>query len=180
MLAIAGTSNGAEGGMDEVDVIVEQWREQLPDLDTLPMEVFGRVYRVAGLVGTAMARVYARYGLSRGEFDVLASLRRAGTPYRLAPRELAASLLVTTGGMTGRLEKLTTAEMVRRVPHPSDGRCVYAELTEQGRLCLEEALAAGVKAQAPVVEAFGEQRLREVADDLRDLLSVSDQVLRHA
>lgn len=164
--------------MDEVDVIVQQWHEQLPGLDTLTMEVFGRVYRVAALVGEATARVYAGYGLTRGEFDVLASLRRAGEPYRLAPRDLAASLMVTTGGMTGRLEKLTAAGMLRRVPHPTDGRCVYAELTEQGKACLEEALVAGVTAQGPVVEALGERRLREVADGLRDLLRTSEQVLR--
>jgi DNA-binding MarR family transcriptional regulator len=165
--------------MDEVDEIVAQWERQAPDLETLPMEVFGRIYRLSALVGEAMARVYERYGLTRGEFDVLATLRRAGEPHRLAPRDLAASLMVTTGGMTGRLEKLTVAGLIRRVPHPTDGRCVYAELTEEGASRLDEALRAGVQAQAAVTRHLGAQRLRTVADDLRELLAVSQQALRH-
>ncbi len=164
--------------MDDVDVIVEQWARQLPEMDTLSMEVFGRIYRLAGVVGDAMSRIYARYGLSRGEFDVLATLRRAGEPYRLAPRDLADSLMVTTGGMTGRLEKLTAAGLVRRVPHPTDRRCLYAELTEEGRTCLENALAAGVEAQGVMAEELGRDRLRGIADELRDLLSTAGQALR--
>ncbi len=131
------------------------------------------------VVGEAMGRIYGRFGLTRGEFDVLAALRRAGEPYRLSPRDLAASLMVTTGGMTGRLDKLTAAGLIRRVPHPTDGRCVYAELTDSGRTCVEQALIAGVDAQAPIVAELGEERLRALAGDLRDLLAVSDQVLRH-
>ncbi|MFD0593124.1 hypothetical protein ACFQZ4_11700 [Catellatospora coxensis] len=71
---------------DAVDVIIDQWRDERPDLDDLlPMEVFGRVYRVAAAIGDRMERAYQRLGIGRGEFDVLATLRRAGEPFNLSP-----------------------------------------------------------------------------------------------
>jgi DNA-binding MarR family transcriptional regulator len=99
---------------DPVDAIIEQWAEVRPDLDTAGMEVFGRVYRLARAMGDRMEKAYARYGISRGEFDVLATLRRSGEPYTLSPRQLSGTLMLTTGGMTGRLDKLERAGLLRR------------------------------------------------------------------
>ncbi|PWW23907.1 hypothetical protein JD79_03084 [Geodermatophilus normandii] len=65
---------------DGVDEIVAQWARERPDLDTTAMAVFGRVYRTARLVGDAQERCYARFGITRADFDVLATLRRAGGP----------------------------------------------------------------------------------------------------
>lgn len=70
---------------DPVDAIIEQWALVRPDLDTRAMEIFGRVYRLARAMGDRMEKAYARFGISRGEFDVLATLRRAGEPYTLSP-----------------------------------------------------------------------------------------------
>ena len=70
---------------DPVDAIIEQWAEVRPDLDTAGMEVFGRVFRLARAMGDRMEKAYARYGISRGEFDVLATLRRSGEPHTLSP-----------------------------------------------------------------------------------------------
>lgn len=70
---------------DAVDAIIDQWAAVRPDLDTRAMEVFGRVYRLSRAMGDRVEKVYAPYGISRGEFDVLATLRRAGEPYTLSP-----------------------------------------------------------------------------------------------
>src|SRR5690606_41181933 len=90
---------------DPVDAIIEQWATVRPDLDTAAMEVFGRMYRLTRAVGARMDKAYGAYGLARGEFDVLATLRRSGEPYTLSPRRLSETLMLTTGGMTGRLDK---------------------------------------------------------------------------
>src|SRR4051794_28800292 len=117
---------------DPVDAIIEQWAEVRPDLDTAAMEVFGRIYRLSRAVGDRMDKAYATLGIGRGEFDVLATLRRSGEPYTLSPRQLSATLMLTTGGMTGRLDKLERAGLLRRSPDPHDRRGLHVTLTEKG------------------------------------------------
>lgn len=158
------------GRRDDVDVIVEQWAREMPDLDTRAMEIFGRIYRLAGLMGERMERAYAEHGISRGEFDVLATLRRAGPPYRLAPTDLARSMMITTGGMTGRLDRLVRAGLLERVPHPTDKRAVFAQLTERGLEVINAAVVAGVDAQAFVADELGDDASRDLADQLREVL----------
>jgi DNA-binding MarR family transcriptional regulator len=160
---------------DGVDAIVGQWSRERPDLDTATMELFGRVYRVADRMGEQMSRTFAPFGLTRGEFDVLATLRRAGAPYRLSPGELSASLMVTTGGMTGRLDKLTAAGLLERVPHATDRRCTYAQLTDEGVDLVERAVEAQVQAQRYVLDALGATGVAELSSRLRELLDVVDR-----
>src|SRR3712207_6082479 len=89
-----------------VDRIVDQWRQERPEQRIRSMAVSGLIYRLARLMGDRQERVCAAFGINRGEFDVLATLRRSGAPYQLPPKALSASLMLTTGGMTGRLDRL--------------------------------------------------------------------------
>src|SRR5687768_12862524 len=91
---------------DRIDDLVAQWAVQRPDLDTDVMAVVGRLLAVGELIGRRLDRWAAEYGLDRGQGDVVFTLRRAGPPYRLSPSRLAASLLVTSGTMTHRLDRL--------------------------------------------------------------------------
>ncbi|MFR9796217.1 MarR family winged helix-turn-helix transcriptional regulator [Streptomyces sp. MS06] len=152
---------------DAVDAIIGQWAAVRPDLDTRAMEVFGRVHRLARAMGDRMEQTYARFGVSRGEFDVLAALRRAGEPYALPPRSLSAALMLTTGGMTGRLDKLERAGLLRRSPDPHDRRALRVTLTERGLALVDEAVGAGLDAQT---EALGGSLDAEQAELLADLL----------
>ena len=126
--------------VDAVDRITAQWHRERPDLDTEPMAVFGRIYRLARAMGDRIEQVYARFGIGRGEFDVLAALRRSGEPFSLSPTSLAETLMLTTGGMTGRLDKLQKAGLVERCPDPADRRALKACLTDKGRALVDEAL----------------------------------------
>ena len=87
---------------DAVDRIVAQWARERPELDTGPMAVIGRLHRLGALLETELRPVFAEAGLGNGDFDVLASLRRAGAPYRLTPTELAGTTMVTSGAVTSR------------------------------------------------------------------------------
>ncbi|MFC5663972.1 MarR family winged helix-turn-helix transcriptional regulator [Kitasatospora misakiensis] len=158
---------------DPVDAITAQWREERPDLaDSLyAMEAFGRIYRLARGMGERMERAYAPFGIGRGEFDVLATLRRSGEPYALSPRELTAALMLTTGGMTGRLDKLERAGLVTRSPDPNDRRGLRISLTPEGRSTVDAALAAGIAVQRDTVEALGPERVDRLNGLLRDLLA---------
>ena len=148
----------AEVVSDAVDSIVAQWRAERPDIDPAPMAVFGRIYRIAALAGDRMERVYAPYGIGRGEFDVLAALRRGGEPYDLSPGQLATTLMLTSGGMTGRLDKLERAGLVERRADPTDRRALRAVLTARGRDVIDEAVVAGLDAQREMLAVLGPER----------------------
>ena len=155
---------------DAVDAIIDQWAAVRPDLDTKAMEVFGRIYRLARAMGDRVEKVYAPYGISRGEFDVLAALRRAGEPYTLSPRQLSSTLMLTTGGMTGRLDKLERAALLRRSPDPHDRRGLQVTLTDKGLTVIDEAVEAGLTTQTEALATLPEDRAAQLADLLRELL----------
>ncbi|RKN54034.1 MarR family transcriptional regulator [Micromonospora costi] len=156
---------------DDVDGIVAQWRRERPGMRPEPMAVFGRIYRLARLVGDEQERVYARWGIGRGEFDVLAALRRSGEPYTLAPKALTASLMLTSGGMTGRLDRLERAGLVRRSPDPTDRRGLQVTLTDTGRQVIEEAADAGLAVQRRILDTLPPEDQERLGDLLRTLLA---------
>ncbi|MGW1161732.1 MarR family winged helix-turn-helix transcriptional regulator [Streptomyces sp. NPDC002513] len=156
---------------DPVDAIIGQWAAVRPDLDTAAMEVFGRIFRLSRAMGDRMEKAYARYGISRGEFDVLAALRRSGEPYTLSPRQLSATLMLTTGGMTGRLDKLEAAGLLRRSPDPHDRRGLRVTLTEEGLRLIDEAVGAGLAVQTAALDPLNAQQAGQLADLLRQLLT---------
>ncbi|POX64959.1 MarR family transcriptional regulator [Streptomyces sp. Ru62] len=158
---------------DPVDAIIEQWAHVRPDLDTRAMEVFGRIFRLSRAMGDRMERAYKPYGISRGEFDVLATLRRSGEPYTLSPRELSATLMLTTGGMTGRLDKLERAGLLRRSPDPHDRRGLRVTLTEEGLRLIDEAVGAGLAQESAALSALDPEEAGRLAGLLRKLLDAT-------
>ncbi|HVX43220.1 MAG TPA: MarR family transcriptional regulator, partial [Mycobacteriales bacterium] len=97
----------AEG--DHVDRVREQWQEQLPELDTSPVAVIARLGRVVNYVDHELETFFASYGLTRTRWDILASLRRSGPPYRLSPTVLYRGLMRSSGGLTHQLKVLEDA-----------------------------------------------------------------------
>ena len=168
---------GSMAQRDGVDVIVEQWALERPDLDTAAMALFGRIYRTARLVGDVQERCYARFGITRADFDVLATLRRAGGPDGLSPGRLTDALMLTSGGMTSRLDRLERAGHLTRTPDPADRRALLVRLTDSGRALIDEAVGAGLAEQQRLLGDLSPARVRRLEDDLRDLLA---SVERHA
>jgi DNA-binding transcriptional ArsR family regulator len=109
---------------DDIDTFIAQWRAERPDLDDglEAMAVFGRLGRLAALVGPAIEQVLLRHGLTTGEFDVLAALRRSGEPFTLTPTVLARMLMLSPGAMTNRLDRLERAGLVVRSVDPGNRR----------------------------------------------------------
>ena len=134
----------AKRDADHVDRIVTQWRRERPDLDVAPLGVLGRLFRVAQLADDALAKGVEPFGLQRGWFDLLAALRRAGAPYELNPTELMKATLLSSGGMTKRLDRLVEAGLVERRPDPDDRRGTLVRLTRQGKSTIDKALEAHV------------------------------------
>jgi DNA-binding MarR family transcriptional regulator len=123
----------ADGSEDAVDRIVAQWARERPELDTGPMEVVGRLHRVGAILEEGLRPVFAEEGLGNGDFDVLATLRRAGAPYTLSPSEITATAMVTSGAVTKRVDRLERAGLVERTRSDDDGRGRRVRLTDDGR-----------------------------------------------
>lgn len=127
---------------DRVDRIQDQWRRERPELDPTPQGIIGRVHRLARALTDELTAVYAEFGLSEPEFDLLATLRRSGEPYELLAGELAAHTMVTTGGLTKRVDRLVERGFVVRVPDAADQRQRRIRLTTEGRALIDAAFTA--------------------------------------
>ncbi|MEV6109967.1 MarR family transcriptional regulator [Streptomyces sp. NPDC051940] len=139
---------------DHVARIQAAWSRERPDLDVAPQGVIGRLHRIGALLTEELAAVYRRYGLSEGEFDVLAALRRAGPPYERAPGELAAYTMVTTGAMTKRVDRLERGGLVTRRRSAADGRGRVVALTEAGRGLFDRAFTAHIANEHRLLSAL--------------------------
>ena len=139
---------------DHVSRIQDEWRRERPDLDPAPQGVFGRLHRLANALTAELTVVYRRHGLSEGEFDVLAALRRAGAPYERTPGELSAHTMVTTGAMTKRLDRLVAAGLVSRRRADADGRGRVVGLTPAGRERIDAAVTEHLANEARLLAAL--------------------------
>ncbi len=155
---------------DLVDRILEQWRRERPDLDTSPMGVIARMSRLSRLLERRIATVLAEHGLNEAQFGVLAALRRAGPPYCLSPTALYNSLLISSGAMTNRLERLTAAGLVKRVPDPKDRRSVLVMLTPKGLRVVDEAVADHTENERRLLAGLTGSEREQLGKLLRKLL----------
>jgi len=131
-----------DGPTDRVAEIMAEWRRERPDVDLAPQAIFGRLHRLANHLTDELVVVYRDFGLSEGEFDVLATMRRAGAPFERTPSELAASTMVTTGAMTKRLDRLERRGLLTRRQSEVDGRGRVIALTPEGRDLIDRAFTA--------------------------------------
>ncbi|UXS40805.1 MarR family transcriptional regulator [Agrobacterium tumefaciens] len=143
--------------LDHVDHILAQWRRERPDLDVGPMGLLGRLNRLTTHLGREVEAVLLKHGLSSSAFDVLATLRRSGSPYRLSPGDLLAMTMVSSGTMTNRIDQLEKAGLVERIHNPNDRRSVLISLTERGFAIVEEAAGAHVENQHRLVAGLNEE-----------------------
>lgn len=161
--------DGAQDREDAVDRIVGQWRSERPELGLRPMEVFGRIHRLSRLTLQRIEPVYLKYGIGRAEFDVIASIRRSGEPYTLSPKQIGATLMLSSGGLTGRLDKLEKAGLVERLPDPDDRRGLRVRVTEAGLEAVDLAVAEGLDVQAEPLDTLTVAEQETLAGLLRKL-----------
>ncbi|MFD1146644.1 MarR family winged helix-turn-helix transcriptional regulator [Saccharothrix hoggarensis] len=161
---------------DHVDLVLGQWHAQRPDLDVSPMAVIGRLSRLARVVDGELGRTFARHGLDRASFDVLATLRRSAPPHRLTPTELMRASMVTSGAITQRLDRLQARGLVARTPNEHDGRGVVVELTDEGRDLVDRTLPDHLATENRLLAALTKDERAALADTLKCLLeSLGDE-----
>ncbi|UZN02083.1 MarR family winged helix-turn-helix transcriptional regulator [Cellulomonas sp. S1-8] len=139
---------------DRLDLVGDAWRRERPDLDVRPLQVVGRLHRVAHHLTGELVAVYAQHGLTEGEFDVLATLRRAGPPFERSPGDLAAHTIVTSGGMTKRIDRLERAGLVTRRISEADARARVVALTPHGREVIDAAFTDHMANERRLLDAL--------------------------
>jgi DNA-binding MarR family transcriptional regulator len=150
--------------------VVEAWGRQRPDLDARPLEIFSRVTRLSKYLDQVRQAAFERHELQGYEFDVLAELRRAGQPYELTPGQMTAQMLVSSGTMTNRIDRLQAAGLVKRREDPSDGRVTRVRLTTAGRKRVDAALADLLQRQAELLAHLTPERCQVAAAFLAEVL----------
>ena len=143
--------------MDGLDLVVTQWEKEKPHLDCSSMELIGRVMRLSKHFETKLAQCHKSYNLKSGEFDVLATLLRSGEDYCLTPSMLINSMMLTSGAMTNRLDKLEMMGLIVRVHSKQDRRSVSVALSERGKTLINQVIIDHVKLQQELVESLSEK-----------------------
>jgi DNA-binding MarR family transcriptional regulator len=156
---------------DHIDAIVEQWRRERPDLDVAALALFGRLFRVVDLLGSELAGPLREHGLEAGWFDLIAALRRAGPPYELHPSDLMATTMLSSGGMTKRIDRLVDAGLVQRRPDPGDRRATLVRLTPRGKRTADAALDTHLAGEERLLKALSGAERRALDAVLRKLLA---------
>jgi DNA-binding MarR family transcriptional regulator len=145
--------------VDRAQKTVEQWRRERPDVDANVMATVGRLLEAAQLMErTRLLPLAASFGLRPGEFDVIASLRRAGAPFELTPTQLYEALMLSSGAMTSRLDHLERNELIARRASATDRRSVDVCLTQKGLALIDEILPHHVENER---EALSSLTIRE-------------------
>lgn len=155
---------------DIADEIVAAWRRELPEVADLTLELTKRAARLSALLAEAANRKLAEAGLTKAEYEVLATLRAGGRPYRLRPTELAHRLLLSSGGTSNLLRRLTEAGLVVRKADERDARSSWVQLTPAGVTTAEAAVRAATAAQRELLSAVPEHLGRSASDLLREVL----------
>lgn len=160
---------------DHVDRMAAEWATAAPDLDVSPLDVAGRLLRLAAHLQRDIDAALATVDLSFGDFDVLNTLRRAGGSDGLNPTALARTALITSGAMTTRLDRLEGRGLVERHPDPADRRGAIVRLTPDGRTRAEVALDLVLAADRRLLAPLTPRQTQTLVPLLRHLLSSAEE-----
>jgi len=163
---------------DNVDRVLDQWRAERPDIDPTPMGVVGRIQRASRLLESGLRDHFATHDLQLWEFDILATLRRTGAPYRLTAGALVDASMVTSGAMTNRIDRLAAKELVTRETDPASRRSVLITLTDRGRRLVDDVVVGHVDNETRLLAALDSCEQGHLAELLRKLLTGLDDAPR--
>ena len=170
---------------DAVDRNIDLWQKELPHLDRGVEGVVSRIQKLARYLDKTYGETARQFGLTLGELEVLTSLRLCGTPHELSPSALSERLMISSGAMTNRLDKLERAGFIERAPDPADRRGVIVHLTSDGEKKFREAISLQIEKEKKLVDVLDEEKRSQLESLLRELMvwfeqSLGDPVTRGA
>jgi DNA-binding MarR family transcriptional regulator len=154
-----------------IDDVLTGWRGTDPGFDLRPLEVTGRLSRIGPLLARRQEAVFSRFGVNRGEVGALSALRVAGPPHRLSPTSLGRGLMMSSAGVTSRIDRLERRGLVRRLPDPDDRRGVIVELTDKGLALVDQAVEAVTESDRQLLGRLDGQEMTDLEALLRKLLA---------
>ncbi|THV26536.1 MarR family winged helix-turn-helix transcriptional regulator [Glycomyces paridis] len=159
---------------DAVAAMTDQWRRERPDLDPSPMLVVGRMFRLTDAWDRELRGPFAEAGLGNGDFDVLAALRRSGGPCALSAGELSRTVLVTTGAITKRVDRLESAGLVTRSVAADDSRGRRIALTAKGKRLTDRLIGVHLANQRRLLGGLDEGERESLAALLAKLAGAAE------
>jgi DNA-binding MarR family transcriptional regulator len=160
---------------DHIDRIVAEWQRERPELGLDALALMGRLFRTTDLAHAALTEGLRPYDLPPGWFDLLAALRRAGAPYERNPTDLMDSMMLSSGGVTKRLDRLVEAGLVERGPDPNDRRGTLVRLTPRGKATIDKAIETHLANEERLLRALTAGDRRTLDRILRQLLAGLEQ-----
>jgi len=155
-----------------MDGLLARWSAARPDLAITELGVTGRLSRLGQHMADRDDAVFGRFGVARGEVGLLSALRVAGPAHRLSPTQLGRGLMLSSAGVTSRLDRLERRGLVARLPDPADRRGIIVELTPEGLELVDDAVAAKTQADRQLLGRLDAADVAALEDLLRKLLSV--------
>lgn len=156
---------------DLTDRVLGGWTSARPELEVEALQVTARLSRIGPLLARRQEAAFGEFGLGRGEVGALSALRIAGPPHRLSPTRLGKGLMLSSAGVTSRIDRLERRGLVRRLPDPDDRRGVIVELTDKGLEVVDAAVAALAKSDRELLERLTSEEIGQLEVLLRKFLS---------
>ncbi|WP_280233982.1 MarR family winged helix-turn-helix transcriptional regulator [Nocardia cyriacigeorgica] len=161
---------------DPVDAIAEAWVRELPDAPVRSIGIVTRIWHIAKLLGDDRARLLRGRRADMATLDLLSTLRRHGSPYRMTTRELATTSLITAGAITQRVDRAEAQGLVKRTRR-RDSRMVDVELTPAGHATVDDLVAAVLERECELLDGISTDDQVHLEHTLRTLLQHLSAIL---
>lgn len=158
-----------DSSKDFVDKLIQEWLDAVPSLDLSGLPVIARIVRMSHYISQFVDANFARYNLNVGEFEVLAALAR-NPDRQLSPKELQKKILISSGGLSNRINRLEDKKFIVRIPDPSDRRGVIVKITPEGRKLTLEAVVTHVAIEKALIQGLQAEDREQLAELLKKLI----------
>jgi len=159
---------------DDIDVIAKQWQQTGLKADYTVMQIVARILRLNKTIENKLAKLHADFNLKQGEFDVLAALKRCGE-VPLTPSQLHQSMLLSSGAMTSRIDRLEKKQLVERKHCLQDRRSIKVKLTAKGQNLINQVYPAHFELLDTLLDNIPVKDKKQLAQLLKISLHETDK-----
>jgi DNA-binding MarR family transcriptional regulator len=160
---------------DSIEVFINQWKKERPDLDPWPVGILGRTQRISTHLQTRATKWLTPLGLTWDTFSLLLALRRSGEPYELRPTDIYKESLLSSGAVTNRIDKVEKKGWVKRYDSPGDRRGVVVRLTAAGRSVADKAIEIHFRELAVQLSGINKKERQVLLQLLAKVLEILEE-----
>lgn len=157
-----------------IDNFLALMQQHWPEAYSGITPTFPFAHRITAIAGVQINQIMQPYGLQHSDFHLLTALRRSGEPYQLMPSQISGFMLMTSGGLTKVLARLTVEGLVERVADAHDKRIKMVKLTAKGKQIIEEAMAQLQARHIQTMQHFDQDEAKQLEHLLKKLVTVME------